>query len=80
MELLIWERGVGRTSSSGTSACAVAAASVREGLVSPGRITVEMEGGCFAVTVTPEMVVRLEGPVELVCAGELAEGLLKALH
>ena len=27
VEILIWERGVGRTSSSGTSACAVAAAS-----------------------------------------------------
>ena len=39
-----------------------------------------MEGGSFAVTVTPEMVVRLEGPVELVCTGELTEGFLRALR
>ncbi len=79
VEILIWERGVGRTSSSGTSACAVAAASVQEGLVSPGKITVEMEGGSFSVNVSPERAVRLEGPVELVCTGALTEGFLKQL-
>jgi len=80
VEILIWERGVGRTSSSGTSACAAAAASVQGGLLSPGRITVEMEGGSFAVTVSPEMAVRLEGPVESVCTGELTEGVLRELR
>ena len=79
VQILIWERGVGRTSSSGTSACAVAASAVREGLVPAGRITVEMEGGSFGVTVSPEMTVRLEGPVELVYAGELTEAFLKEL-
>jgi diaminopimelate epimerase len=80
VEILIWERGVGQTSSSGTSACAVAAASVREGLLSPGRVAVEMEGGSFTVAVSPNMVVRLEGPVEPLCTGELTDGFLRQLR
>jgi diaminopimelate epimerase len=64
VEILIWERGVGRTASSGTSACAAAAASVRTGRAEPGPVRVEMEGGTFTVTVSPTWEVRLEGPVE----------------
>jgi diaminopimelate epimerase len=79
VEILIWERGVGRTAASGTSACAVAAASVREGLLAPGRIAVRMEGGEFAVSVSPDMVIGLEGPVEPVCAGELSDALTRGL-
>lgn len=80
VDILIWERGVGRTSSSGTSACAVAAASVREGRLSPGRVTVGMEGGSFSVVVSPNMSIRLEGPVEILCTGELSEGFLGKLE
>jgi len=79
VKILIWERGVGRTASSGTSACAVAAATVREGLLEPGRIEVEMEGGSFFVSVSREFDVRLEGPVRPVFHGQLAPELLKAL-
>lgn len=70
--ILIWERGVGRTSSSGTSACAVAAAAVATGRLRPGTVRVRMEGGEFRVVVSPELEVRLEGPVAPVMTGELA--------
>ena len=44
----IWERGAGYTLASGTSASAVAAALMREGLVDAA-VTVEMPGGSLAV-------------------------------
>jgi diaminopimelate epimerase len=79
VEILIWERGVGRTSASGTSACAAAAASVRRGLVEPGAITVRMEGGSLEVDVSSTWDLRLRGPVREVGTGELGEGFLRWL-
>lgn len=79
VEILIWERGVGRTSSSGTSACAAAAASVKRGMARPGKILVRMEGGDFSVTVSEDRRVRLEGPVQPVMEGELSPELQKDL-
>ncbi len=59
----VWERGAGRTASSGSSACAVAAVGVALGrVVSPVRV--EMEGGVLRVEVGPDGAVDLEGPVE----------------
>lgn len=72
----IWERGVGPTLSSGTSACAVVAAAVRSGLLAPGSATVRMEGGDMEVDLRPNWSVRLRGPVEEVCTGRLARGFL----
>ena len=69
---LIWERGVGRTSASGTSACAVAVAAVAEGLVEAGDVTVDMPGGSLVVSVNSEHSAVLRGPVEEVLSGELA--------
>jgi diaminopimelate epimerase len=80
LEILIWERGVGRTSSSGTSACAAAAAGVRAGLLSPGAVEVVMEGGSFTVTVSPEMSVTLRGPVQPIFVGELAGDFLSGFR
>lgn len=71
ISILIWERGVGPTSASGTSACAAAAAAVRTGRVEPGPVQVAMEGGSFRVTVDESFHVVLEGPVEAVCSGRL---------
>jgi len=71
---LIWERGVGPTTASGTSACAVAVAMVREGLAPPSEIRVEMPGGALRVGVSTDLDVTLRGPVEDVCVGSLAEG------
>jgi diaminopimelate epimerase len=80
VSILIWERGVGRTSSSGTSACAAATACVQRGLLSHGTIEVVMEGGSFLVTVTRKMEVRLEGPVQPLMSGTISQELLADLH
>lgn len=79
VQILIWERGVGRTTASGTSSCAVASAFVHRGLVAPGHVEIVMEGGRFSVLVSPDGSVRLEGPVQPVMTGELAEELLEYL-
>lgn len=79
VKILIWERGVGRTASSGTSACAVASACVKRGMLDPGKIRVEMEGGDFFVTVAESGSVRLEGPVRPVMEGELTVEFQKSL-
>jgi diaminopimelate epimerase len=73
VDALVWERGVGHTLASGTSACAVAVASVHTGRVPPGEIQVRMEGGTLLVTVTRDLDVVLRGPVQEICTGELTE-------
>lgn len=79
VSILIWERGVGRTSSSGTSACAAAAACVKRGLLPPGAVEVVMEGGSFIVTVSRGLDVRLEGPVQPLMRGTISSELLSEL-
>jgi diaminopimelate epimerase len=73
---LVWERGVGHTSASGTSACAVAVAAVTSGRIPPGEIEIVMEGGTLRVGVSPELGVRLRGPVEAVMTGFVEPGLV----
>jgi diaminopimelate epimerase len=67
---LVWERGAGETSASGSSAVAVAAA-----LVSLGRcespVTVHMPGGDLEVAFDADGVARLAGPAVEICRGEL---------
>jgi len=75
----VWERGVGETSASGTSACAAAVAAVHRGLVEPGTVEVEMVGGTLEVEVTESLDVRLQGPVEEVYAGSLTDGFCRVL-
>lgn len=75
-EACIWERGVGRTSASGTSSCAVAVALVLAGHLAPGTILVEMPGGRMQVTVDESYGVQLRGPVVSVLSGTLEPGLL----
>ena len=71
VEALVWERGVGPTSASGTSACAVAVAAVSRGWLPPSEIRVEMPGGTLLVTVSGSLDVVLRGPVEEICTGDL---------
>jgi diaminopimelate epimerase len=78
-EALVWERGVGPTSASGTSACAVAVALLTEYRTEPGEISVRMPGGTMRVTVDEGRHVVLRGPVEEVCTGTLTEGMLRML-
>lgn len=79
IRLLVWERGVGRTAASGTSACAVAAAAVQSGRVEPGEVDLVMEGGSLFVTVAHDWEMTLRGPVEEVCRGELTPGFVQGL-
>lgn len=72
-DALIWERGVGRTSASGTSACAVAVAMVASGRLDPGEARVSMPGGALLVTVSPDLDVVLRGPVEEVMTGRIPD-------
>jgi len=71
---LVWERGAGHTLASGTSACAVAAASYDRGLVD-GDVTVVMEGGELEVEVGSDLSLIMTGPVEEVFEGTLSEDL-----
>jgi len=80
VEALIWERGVGPTSASGTSSCAVAVAAVHEGRLPAGEIEVRMEGGSLRVSVTEALDVVLRGPVQEVTTGELGEGFVRWLE
>ncbi|MFN7143233.1 MAG: diaminopimelate epimerase [Myxococcota bacterium] len=69
----VWERGAGRTKSSGSSACAVATVGVARGWVrSPVRV--EMEGGVLGVVVGEDGSVDLRGPVEPVGRVEVDAG------
>ena len=74
----VWERGAGETLSSGTSACAVAAASVANGWCeSP--VTVHLAGGDLLVDLDEQLHARLTGPAQEICRGEVSEELLADL-
>ena len=79
IEIAIWERGVGRTQASGTSACAAAVAAAGRGVVDYGDVEVCMEGGMLGVSVSAELEIVLRGPVQEVARGRLSEGFLEAL-
>jgi diaminopimelate epimerase len=70
LSVLVWERGAGETSASGSSAVAAAAAAVANGWCeSP--VTVRMPGGGLRVELDDEARVTLIGPAEEICEGEL---------
>lgn len=72
----VWERGAGETLSSGTSACAVAAAAVANGWCeSP--VTIHLAGGDLLVELDERLHARLTGPAQEICRGEVAEELLE---
>ena len=76
--ILIWERGAGETPSSGSSACAVASAGVRLGLVTTP-VTVESPGGELVVDVGDGFDLTMTGPVEEVDQGTLNPALVEVL-
>jgi len=79
IRIRIWERGVGRTDASGTSASAVAVAAVAGGRCASGTHTVFMDGGEFQIEVSADLDVTLRGPVSEVFVGELSAGFLEGL-
>ncbi len=78
VKILIWERGVGETMASGTSACAVAAAAVREGVMDRA-VTVSAPGGDLKIEVAEDWSIRMKGPATEVYSGTLSADLVGQL-
>lgn len=76
IEAWIWERGVGETLASGSSACAIAAAAVRRGVVRPGHFIVGMQGGAVEVSVSPDFDLTLLGQAQIVYEGRVLDGVI----
>jgi diaminopimelate epimerase len=70
LTVLVWERGAGETSASGSSAVAAASAAIVNGWCeSP--VTVRMPGGALVVELDDDARITLVGPAEPICDGEL---------
>jgi diaminopimelate epimerase len=67
---LIWERGAGETTASGSSAVAVASAAIANGWCETP-VTVHMPGGELRVELDADNRATLSGPAEEICEGEL---------
>jgi diaminopimelate epimerase len=78
IRILIWERGAGYTLASGSSSCAVVAACHRKGLVDRD-VTVSMPGGQLRIAIAADGEIRMRGPVEEICSGDLSPDLLRLL-
>ncbi|MCB9582015.1 MAG: diaminopimelate epimerase [Polyangiaceae bacterium] len=72
-DLVVWERGVGRTLACGTGAAATVVAAARAGRVPYGEpVEVHLPGGPLSVTVAPETLeVVLRGPARRVFRGRV---------
>lgn len=69
IEVRFWERGVGKTLSSGTGSCAATVAAILSGYT--GRqVKVRTLGGDMEVIWEDDGTLRLKGPAKLICAGE----------
>jgi diaminopimelate epimerase len=73
MDMVVWERGAGRTMACGTGACAVVVAAVLTGRAERDvPVTVHLPGGDLVVEwASDDDHVFMTGPAELVCTGEL---------
>jgi len=78
VKIEIWERGAGYTLASGSSSCAVAAACHRKGLVDR-ELTITMRGGQLRISIDGQGEIRMRGPVEEICSGDLSSDLLRLL-
>ena len=78
VRIRIWERGAGETLASGSSSCAVAAACHRAGLIDRD-VTITMDGGQLRISLADDGEIRMTGPVEEVCSGDLSDDFLRQL-
>ena len=74
LRVRVWERGVGHTLASGSSACAATVAAVRRGL-SERAVTVHLDGGKLGIE-WREDGVWMTGPTMLVASGSLSAEFL----
>jgi diaminopimelate epimerase len=72
IDVVVWERGVGRTLACGTGACAVAVAAVQKGLLRADRVRVSLPGGDLEIEPRDGGATYMTGPARLVFRGELA--------
>lgn len=78
VQILIWERGAGYTLASGSSSCAVASASVKNGFTD-GNVTVSMPGGELDINIRDDWSITMRGAVEEVAVGNLSSDILKRI-
>ncbi|EYF03596.1 diaminopimelate epimerase [Chondromyces apiculatus] len=73
IEVLVWERGVGRTLACGTGACAVAAVACDQGLTPYGEpLDVVLPGGALTIQVAAgTRALTMRGPARRVFVGEV---------
>ncbi len=73
VEMRVWERGAGETLACGTGACAVAVASICNGYVKDGEVTVKLLGGDLKILWDrQENLVYMTGPATVVFDGEIS--------
>ncbi len=73
IDLVVWERGVGRTLACGTGACATAVAAMSKGLVRGERVRVSLPGGDLEIEPSANARTFMTGPARRVFEGETSE-------
>lgn len=79
VKALIWERGAGYTLASGSSSCAIASASVKNGLTDK-KLSVIMPGGILSIEVNDDWTLRMKGPAEQVFEGTFSQEAIKRIQ
>ncbi|MCI0418000.1 MAG: diaminopimelate epimerase [Acidobacteria bacterium] len=69
IEVRFWERGVGKTFSSGTGSCAATVASILNGHTDR-RVKIQTLGGSLEVEWKEDKRLQLNGPARSICSGE----------